>query len=322
LEGLTLRDIKPGDAPAKAAQVTGQQQQQQAEPPPLSPPAQQQQQAAAMPVFKFGLDPGSSSNMQEAAAAATAAAAAAAAAAFASSGQQQPVRDGGGLSSSSNAGSSGYDPLAQTFKLRLGDSGHRELQQVMQQQQPQAEAWLFQSPQQLQQHHLPQLQQQQQQAGSWRNLLDPRFPPLLQGQTPPDTPGGAAPAAAKAAAGGGSFTVLQPEELAAQQHQQQQHPQQPQQQQQQSQQQEEGHVWEAQGPQGQAVHWKRGELLGEWQHQLVDGSNDGELMLASIQQQIKCCSVAVCEGRGARLFMSLVLKLLGAGQSRCAMLYG
>lgn len=46
-------------------------------------------------------------------------------------------------------------------------------------------------------------------------------------------------------------------------------------------------MWEAQGPQGQAVHWKRGELLGEWQHQLVDGSNDGELMLASIKQQ-KC----------------------------------
>jgi hypothetical protein len=38
-------------------------------------------------------------------------------------------------------------------------------------------------------------------------------------------------------------------------------------------------VWEAQGPQGQAVHWKRGELLGELQQQQQQSSNGAYVTL-------------------------------------------
>jgi hypothetical protein len=97
-----------------------------------------------------------------------------------------------------------------------------------------------------------QQQHQQQQAAPWRNPQDPRYPPLLQGQTPPDTPDGAHMAAAAAVGPHDGCTVVQPEQLAI-----------PQQQRPADDSVTEGHVWEVPHTPGQNLRWKRGELLGE-----------------------------------------------------------
>jgi len=204
---------------------------------------QQQQPSPAAPVFKFGLDPGS--NMQEAAAAA----AAATAAVFGVSQQQQKQQQlssagaaAAGVNSFDSDASSTHDPLAHTFRLRLADSIPRELQQLQQQQQQQPHLQQQQPSQQQQPQPQQQMMSGQQPVVSWRASHDPRYPPLLQGQTPPDTPDGAA----AANAGGTRLTELQPEQHLGQQQQETAGG---------------GHVWEQSS--GVALHWRRGELLGE-----------------------------------------------------------
>lgn len=174
--GLSRHSAPPSSSSSSQAQ--------QQHKPPQQPSQQQQAVPVAAPVFRFGIDPNSTMDRMDAKAAAAAAAAAVA------------------LKHKGSAGLEGINPLEHTFRLRSVDHKPQQRASAVQQQQQQhtrqQDPYSSVSSAAVQQEHSKVsaaasssnglFQQQQWQPRTSFDRSDTRVPPLLQDQSPTNSP--------------------------------------------------------------------------------------------------------------------------------------